>query len=137
MVEAEGDAGIPLRQRTGVPETVGLGIEAAHELVLLEQRVAPLPARIGQILALAEVTDAAHARKLHVPLDLLLDVRLRQPRLGHDPVGEAGPVCHLLQPARLLDGVGRAQRRLHVHGFGDVLEPGLRRCTRPRRSAAA
>ena len=90
------------------------------QVVLLHQRVAPVEVRLDQVVAIREVSHAAHVRELAVALQHGLDSRVAQIGVRDDGVGEPGPVRGLLQPLGLLDRIGRADGCLDVHGLRHV-----------------
>lgn len=61
-----------------------------------------------------------------MPLDDRLGVVLGEMDFGHDAVWMTDPVSERLQPLRLLDRIGDADRSLHVDRLGDVREARLR-----------
>jgi hypothetical protein len=77
------------------------------------------------VVSLPEIAHPTHIGELHVLLDDLLGVRLRQMDLGDDSVRVPQSVRERLQPSCLLDGIESPYRALDVDRLDDVGEARL------------
>jgi hypothetical protein len=90
--------------------------------MLGNQREAAFPVLVGEIVVVAEVTDAAHVRVLLCLPIVLAGVGAPEIDVGDDPLRSAEPVGEGPQPLRLLDRVLDADRSLDVDRVAYVLK---------------
>ena len=121
VVDAEGDAGIAVGEVGALGHRLEQWVVAADEAVVFEQRVAASPVLVCEVVVVAQVADAAQRGGAGVGGEHLGDCGVCEVGVGDEAVWDADVVGEALQPARLLDGVVRADSGLDVDDLGDVL----------------